>query len=253
MMNFGAFKQTVVGALRLDDATFEDLRNAPDGMARGLAFIAVLALTVGLVVNVVGFTKAVTSNPAQDIDQAMGEVTSAFSQLGASGLFGDPKTTQTILDNIKAGLGMAGSIVKVVQDTTPAPTVAVHFFHALGQCLSWPFAWIALWLLWGVLTLIGARLLGGTATIQRMLAVTALVAAPHLLDALGWIPCVGGLLTMVAWVWGVVVYIKATAVANRIGGGPALFAVFLPLLVPFCLAVLLVIVLTSAALLHSHP
>ncbi len=74
--------------------------------------------------------------------------------------------------------------------------------------------------------------MGGTATIQQMLAVSSLVAAPHVLDALNWVPCAGALIGLLAWIWGVIIYIKATMVANRMTAVPAFLAVFLPILIP---------------------
>lgn len=249
MMDFQAIGQTLQGALRLEDATFEGLRDAPDGVARGLKFLVVVALAVGLVLGLVSFVQTVTVNPQQEITQAMDGVTQAFSQMERFGVFGqDPATGKMILDNIKSGMAMGIKIAGVVEASTPAPAPIVRFFEALGKWLSLPFSWISLWLLWGILTLLFARLMGGTATIQQMLAVTSLVAAPHVLDALGWVPCAGALVGLIAWLWGLVVYVKATAVANRIGPGAALLAVLLPLLIPLVLGLggLLMIILISS-------
>jgi hypothetical protein len=241
MIDFAELKRTFRGALLLEEPTFEALADAPDGVARGLKFLVTVALAVGLVVSLVSFVQAVTTSPAQEIDQAMNGVSQVFDQLQGAGVFGDPKSSQAVLDNVKAGMAMGKQIAGVVEQTTPAPMSAVALFEALGKWLSWPFSWIALWLLWGVLTLLFARMLGGTATIQRMLAVTSLVAAPHVLDVFGWVACAGPLIGLLAWLWGVVVYVKATAVANRTGVGVALLAVALPVLIPLVLALALLL------------
>lgn len=249
MMDFQGIGQTMKGALRLETVTFESLREAPDGVARGLKFLVVLALAVGLALGLVTFVQTVTSSPQQEVTQAMDGMTAAFEQMEQFGVFGqDPATTKMILENIRGGMQMGVKIAAVVEESTPAPVAAVRFFEAVGKWLSLPFSWIALWLMWGIFTLIFARLMGGTATIQQMLAVTSLVAAPHVLDALGWVPCAGALIGLIAWLWGFVIYVKATAVANRIDPGVALLAVVLPLLIPllFGLAMLFVIVIASA-------
>lgn len=231
MINWNWFRETLMGTLRMEDATFEELRDAPDGMARGLQFMVALALFVGLVVGAASFFEGVSANPAQEVELAMDQVEEVFVQLEEAGIFGEEEEAGFVLDNIRAGMNMGLNIAGVVEETTPAPTPMVHLLQALGQALSKPFSWISLWLAWGVLTLLAARFLGGTATIQSMLATTSLVAAPHVLDAVGWVDCAGALVGALAWIWGFVVYVKATAIANRIGPGQAVLAVLLPLII----------------------
>jgi hypothetical protein len=247
MIDLAEFKRMFRGGLLLEDAAFEELAAAPNGVARGLKFIVTVALAVGLVVALAGFVQAVTTTPAREIEQAMDGVTQVFDQLGAFGMFEDEAVKQNVLDNVKAGMAMGLRIAGVVEDTTPAPMAAVSFIEALGKWLSWPFSWISLWLLWGVLTLLFARMIGGTATIQRMLAVTSLVVAPHVLDALGWVTCAGGLVGLVAWIWGFVVYVKATAVANRFGAGAALLVVVLPIGIPVFLGIAFIFLIALLA------
>lgn len=228
------------GALVLDDATFESLRDDPGGLLRGLRFLISIALAVGLVLALYGFFSGMLSSPSEQMGQAATEIDQTFEMIESFGGFsGDPEAEaimEMILDNVKAGLSMGAGIAQVAEETTPAPRVFVVFFESLAKMLSLPFAWLGLWLLWGVLTLLFARLYGGTATIQQMLAVSALVAAPHVLDAFGFIPCLGGLLGLIATLWAIVVYVKATAVANRMGYGMATLAVFTPILIPIVLS-----------------
>ena len=104
-----------------------------------------------------------------------------------------------------------------------------------------------MWLTWGVLTLIFARLLGGTATIAQMLATSSLVVAPHVLEAFSFVPCGGALLQLLAFFWGLAAYVKGTALANRIGVGRAALAVLGPLLVGGAAAVAAVAVVAVLA------
>lgn len=224
--------QTLRSALFLEDSVFEAFRDAPDGVARGLRLIVSLGLIVGLIVSLVGYLQQLGTSPAEEVAEAITGVTQVFEQMETMGVFGDPEAAEMVLGNIRAGMEMGRGIAEAVESSTPAPMPIATLFQALGKWLSWPFSWISMWLLWGVLTLIFARMLGGTATIQQMLATSSLVVAPHLLDALGWLPCVGAILGLVAWIWAVAVHVKATMVANRLPAAPALLAVFLPVIIP---------------------
>jgi hypothetical protein len=237
MIDLDWLRRTIVGVLRLDDAPFEAQRAAPDGVARGITFLVTLALAVGLVMGAAQFLGQAGTDPAGEVERATSSISGIIDMLATAGLFGDPETADQIKESIRAGLAMGTEVADVAQATTPAPSPIPQLFRAVGAWLSWPFSWLALWLTWGVITLIFARLLGGTATIQQMLATTALVAAPHLLDALGWIPCFGALIGVLAWIWAAVVFVKATAVANRISVPAALAAVFLPLLIPVAIGI----------------
>lgn len=245
MKSFGWLYETLLQALRLEDKVFVELRDSPDGFRQGLTFIVTLALVVGLIVAAAGFVVEVSTDPTAEVEQAMSEVEEAFEQM--SGMFGDDEQTQQMLENIKAGMSMGTELVRVVEETTPAPMSIALLFQAIGRWLSRPFSWIALWLLWGILTLLFARLMGGTATIQQMLAATSLAAAPHILEALSWVPCAGPLVAILAFLWGAVIYIKATAVANRLTMGPATVAALLPLSVPLVLVVGFVLVIAFLA------
>lgn len=61
------------------------------------------------------------------------------------------------------------------------------------------------WILWSGLTyLIGVNLLGGQATFNEMLRVLGFAQAPRLLSVFAFIPCLGGLLSLVGGLWALV-------------------------------------------------
>ncbi len=62
---------------------------------------------------------------------------------------------------------------------------------------------------------------------------------PQLLNIFQRIPFLGGLLGFIAFLWGLAIYVKATAVSQKMSIERALLAVFVPILV----AALLVVVL----------
>jgi hypothetical protein len=120
----------------------------------------------------------------------------------------------------------------------------------LGAFLSLPFSRLAGWIGYGIWVLLAAKLLGGRATVSQMLGATALYAVPHVLNILGPVPCLGGMLGLVATVWGIAIYVKALAVANDFGVGRATAATVLPALLFTALALLgmLVLFILSLAL-----
>lgn len=61
------------------------------------------------------------------------------------------------------------------------------------------------WGLWSVLTyFIGTKLFGGKSTIGQMLRVIGFAQAPYLFLILGAVPCLGGIVACVVWIWGLV-------------------------------------------------
>lgn len=245
------FRDLLKGALVLDTATFESLRDDPDGFARGLKFLVSMALLVGLVLGLVQFLTTFNASTAEQMAEAQTAMDQMFEQMLDFGAFGDEADIEQAFDSIREGFAIAARVGEVVDETTAAPTFAVRLFESLAKWLSQPFSWISLWLTWGLITLVFARLLGGTATVQQMLATSSLVAAPHILDALGFVPCGGAVFQTIAFFWGLFVYVKATTVANRFSsvwiGALAAFAPILLLLLFLFLAVLLLVLLVAVA------
>lgn len=239
---------TVRGALMLDDDAFLDLRDAENNFTRGLLLLVTVSLIVGLVLSLVSLVQAVGTSPADEVaqvEQSMQETFDTMRQFGAFGAGPEAEEFWEIfMQNFEAGLDMGRGIVTVVEQTTPAPPAVVDLFEALGRWVSYPFGWISTWMFYGLLTLVFAKLLGGVATIREMLATTSLVAVPHLLDAFSFIPYLGTLIGLIAFFWGLAVYVKGTAVANRFDTGQALLAVLGPIIVLF----VLIIVFTLALL-----
>ena len=108
---------------------------------------------------------------------------------------------------------------------------AIAYFEAVGQFVSYPFGWMSTWMLYGLLVLVAAKILGGRATVQQMLGCTALAAVPFILGIFGFIPQLGYWPGLIAFLWGLVIYVMGTAVANEFGIGKAILAVILPILV----------------------
>lgn len=227
------------GALSFKDDVFAHMRDAPDGFQKALVLIVAVSLLVGLIASGVGLIRELTQPPFEVVFQ---EIEKGFEQgLASAEQFGaeiPPEVRAQIQSSIREGLNIGRRVAEVVEETTPLPGPVSSLFEALGGWASAAFSWLGTWMFYGLIVLVIARLMGGTATIQEMLSATSLSVVPHVLDAfgplLGVIPCVGGLaagaLGLVTFVWGLAIYVKGTATANRFSTGKALVAVLLPII-----------------------
>jgi len=231
------------GGLLLEDDAFYRLKGSADVFVRGLLIIVVVSLIVGLVTSAIGFVREVTGPPPEVAIQGVKQNIRQGLQMAES--FGapiDPEVREAIETSMDAGFRIGARVAEVVEETMPLPAPIGNLFEAVGKFVSYPFGWISTWMFYGLLVLVFAKLMGGRATIQQMLGTTSLVAVPHLLDLFAFIPCLGSLLGLVAFLWGLVIYVKGTAVANEFGLGKAVLAVLLPVIIVFLLVMALILI-----------
>jgi len=235
------------GAVTLDTAAFATMKEAKDGFKRGLILIAIVSLAVGLIpfgVDVVrGILPRNLAAERAKAEQGVQEFLKAFP-------FRPPQEpgVPSIEENIHMGMDI-GFEIAALPRLLPRPIA--EFFEALGTWLSLPFARAGGWMFYALVVLLVAKLLKGRATIAQMLACTSLYVVPQTLNIVGvllsYIRCAGGVLSaivsLVAMVWSIVVYIKGVAVANELSNGKAILATILPALVAG------VIVLSAASIL----
>ncbi len=236
------------GALTFDDGAFLDMRDAPDGFQKALVLMVAVSLLVGLVASGISLVQQLAQPPLEaqfeEAERGIEEALTAMEQFGR-GM--DPQVRAAIETSIREGFRMGQRISEIVVETTPLPMPVSTVFRALGEWISAPFGWLGTWMFYGLIVLVIAKLMGGTATVQEMLSTTALSVAPHVLDAfgplLGVIPCVGslaaGALGLATFVWGLAIYAKGTAIANRFSTGKALVAVLLPIILAAVVALVL--------------
>ena len=102
------------------------------------------------------------------------------------------------------------------------------FFEQVGKWVSQPFTAggfplaavaLATWLGYGIWVMLFAKLLGGRGTLAGFFGVTALYAVPHLLSFFAFIPILGGILGLIAYFWGLAIYIKGTASSHQMTPG----------------------------------
>jgi hypothetical protein len=132
------------------------------------------------------------------------------------------------LDNFESGFRIGVAIDSL---ETPLPRGLARWFESLGGWLSSALGQLGAFLAYAVWVLLFAKLLGGAGGVDRFLGLTALFALPHLLSIFSFIPCVGPLLALIGWLWGVAVYVKAVQVSQRFDAGKAILATVLPALI----------------------
>ncbi|MBC7263881.1 MAG: YIP1 family protein [Chloroflexi bacterium] len=236
--------------ITLRDDAYHSLKASADVFQRGLVILIVVGLVVGAVSGTVTFITRLTQSTAADIAEIENFMTMYMR------MFAEEMTPeeQALFENfVEDYIRMIIEIIRKIEAIpTPLPRPIPYLLEALGVFLSTPFGMMSAWLTYGLLVLIFARLLGGRSTVQQMLGLTALAWVPGLLNALGFIPCLGLIIGLVALVWGFVIYVKATAIANDMDMGKALVAVLAPVLTVLLLVILLFAVIFVLVLVTSR-
>lgn len=232
----GEMLQLARGALFLDTQTFVAQREARDTFRKGVLLVVVITLLAGSLSFVVSTVEGFLT-PRWDArrEKVEDQISRVFEFLPFEM---DTKTERMITGSIEAGLDIG---FEIAQLPTPLPRPLKAFLQALGGWITAPLLRLGGWMGYAFWVLLVAKLLGGRATLSQMLGCTALYVAPQILTILQVIPCLGPVLGFVAFVWGVVIYVKATAVANELSLGRALLSAILPAAVLLGLISLVVI------------
>ena len=211
-----------------DDAYKQHVARA-DVLKRGLALLVVATLIAGTLSFIVGISRGLRSVESQreQADQNVQEFVASFQDMQQ---YSDlpPEFTEMVIASIRAGVELGFGVAEL---SSPLPRSIGGVLSALGAFLSLPFTRMASWAGYTIWVLLIAKLLGGRATIAQALGATALYAVPHVLDILDIVPYLGGLLGLIATVWGIAIYVKALAVANDFDIGRAVAATVIPAVV----------------------
>lgn len=224
---------------------YEQFRDRPDAMKRGVLILLVCFLIAGSLAGLIGFAGNLRPVSLEDADQFRSEFQRSMEQWQQFMPQQDPAMQMFMdqfLDNFESGFRIGVAIDSL---DTPLPRGLARGFEALGGWLSSALAQMGAWLAYAVWVLLFAKLLGGNGGVDRFLGLTALFAIPNLLGIFRPIPCAGPLIAFVGWVWGVAVYVKAVQVSQRLDLGKAILAALLPALI---LAILVMIVAFIALL-----
>jgi len=200
--------KTVRGAITLDIATLTRFRDGGDVFRRGLTILVLVALIVGAVGFLVDLIGGLVG---PSFEEEIADVTTAFDTWFQF----MPEDTRAFRDEfmqaMNSGLDIARGIAGL---PTRLPRPVTTLFEALGGWLSRPLAMLGGFLGYGIWVMLAAKLLGGKGRLQEFLGVAAVSSAPYLLLVLERVPCLGPLLKIVAWVWGTIIWVVATAVTH---------------------------------------
>lgn len=202
-----------------------------DVLKRGLSLLVIATLVAGtlsFIINVVNNLRPMSIEAQRrEMEQSLQELSTSLRQMQP---YSDvpPELEEQMAAYVRAAMEIGFAIEELY---TPLPKLAGRVLTNLGAFLSLPFSRMAGWLGYTIWVLLVAKLLGGRATVAQALGATALYAVPHVLDILGFVRCLGGLLGLVATVWGIAIYVKALAVANDFDIGRAVVATVVPGLV----------------------
>jgi len=241
------------GALLFKTEAFARLRNRRDAFLQGLLVILVVSLLAGLPALVTDTVKGLRpATPADEMADARAGFDRFLQQMEPlmEGLPADQR--EMILEIMQQSFQMGTQIAtQIVSLPTILPRPVGHVLEAVGSWASRPFggatfplaaATVGTWLGYGIWVMLAARLLGGRGGLTAFFGTTALFAVPHVLDILGRVPYVGGVLGFIAFAWGVGVYVKATAVSHELSIERAILAVLLPVLIALVIVVLVALV-----------
>lgn len=202
-----------------------------DVLKRGLTLLVLVTLVAGslsLIVNLVNDLRLSSVEARrQEMEQALREFTRTLQTMQR---YFDvpPGFERDVLRYVQPSMKIAFRIAEL---PTPLPKPVGAVLSNLGLFLSSPFNRISGWIGYVIWVLLIAKLLGGRATTSQTLGATALYSLPHVLDILSPVNCLGGLLGLVATVWGIAIYVKALAVANEFSIVRSVVATVVPALI----------------------
>lgn len=224
-------------AALLREPAMEAFRDRADAMKRGVAILLACFLIAGSLAGLINLVNQVRPFNAEQADQIRQQFSQTFDQMEFFGAL-DPNA-QAFLDqftqDFESGLRMG---VEIASLPSPLPKGVAGFFSALGRWLTTAFGQLMSFLAYGVWVLLFAKLLGGNGGVDRFFGLTALFAVPNLLGIFAPIPCVGPMIALVGSIWGIVVYVKAVQVSQRITVGRAIVAALLPAAILIVIALL---------------
>lgn len=227
MQEVGHSSDTLNGALLFKMEMFKSLRESPQVVRQGLMVVLLVGLLVGGVDGV--RSMMATLSPNQELGRFQAQMERSLSQQAMAAQTPDQRMVLTMMqENLAPGIDI---IRRHQRLATPFPRPVRAALHGLGLLVSRPLAYLQGVLLAVAFTQIAARWFGGRGTLQQMVGVGALSAAPHVLDALAFIPFIGSTIAMIAWGWGLLILVMGTSVVHRLETGYALLAVlFFPMI-----------------------
>ncbi len=230
-------------AALLRTAVFDGLRSRPDAFLQGFIVIVVVALLAGLPAAVIDLAHGAggalsVQESAEQENQVRASVDRALEGLNSMGVPAEIQAEIRTWAEVGAAVG-AQVGAQAAALPTPLPRPIGSILQALGGWVSRPLAdgglplaaaALGTWLGYGVWVMLFAKILGGQGTLHGFFGATALFAVPHTLNVFDRVPYLGTVLGVLAFFWGLAIYVKATAVSHELTFERALLAVLLPAL-----------------------
>jgi hypothetical protein len=234
---------------------FRVFRDRRDVFFQGFLLIVAVALLLGIPAFASSVVSAVQPPMSEaQIEGVTGRLENGLRQIDPFLGFMPAEARRQLTDVIPVIKTWIAAGVELSNLDTALPRPLGALLQAFGGWLSLPFTAsgfplsvvsLVTWLGYGLWVMLLAKLLGGRGTLAGFLGTSALYAVPHVLSFFAWIPCLGAVLGWIGFLWGIVIYVKATVVSHELTVGRALVAVFVPMAV-IVLLVLVGVVLVSA-------
>lgn len=241
--------RTLWNGARFRGPAFSGLDERRDAFLHGLLIVLVIGLVVGLpglIGDVVAGLRPV--DVEAELDKAMSGMDQFVEQMKPYLGNMPGGAMDEIIGQIKENMRFGFDIVRKVEGlSTFLPKPIDRTFQAIGKWASKPFAGSGLplgaatlgtWLGYGIWVMLFAKLLGGRGTLTGFFGATALYAVPHTLSFFAFIPVLGGILSFAAYLWGLAIYVKGTAVGHHLSIERALLAALLPALIALLVAII---------------
>jgi hypothetical protein len=250
-------------AARLHTPAYTGLAGRYDAFLQGFVIVLIVSLLAGVPGFVGELMAGLQPAPASETAETSAALREMLEAAGPwMARLGLPADTQAgVANEVANAFDLALQVRQEVDELpTRLPRPVGRVLEALGNWLSQPFgsahlplavASVGAWLGYGVWVMLAARMLGGRGSLHGFFGATALYAVPHVLDLLRWLPFVGAIIGVIAYVWGVVIYIKATQASHGLSFERALIAVLAPLALAALLIVGVLSVLSGIAWLRS--
>lgn len=224
MQHISRYAGLVAGALFLRTDSYEDMREARSPILDGLIIVLLVGVIVALVA-LVGTALEWASTPnLADIQEIVYE--------GITQMPWYQQTLEMVPDydkTFRQWYDFGWTMGRTFGDASPGSAL-------VGVVLT-PLSLVIVWLVYGLLAHLFARLLQGEATLSQTLGCTALAVAPQVLKLTELVPfvAVGG----VVGTWTLICRYVALKQAHRFTWGRAFWATLLPTLTLLLLALIL--------------
>ena len=220
----------------LDDTAYREWRDRPHPFVKGVILIVVVSLMAGLITYATDLAYRIRPVNAIQLEKTMRDSFEQSLKWNPVWQNMEPEARRMAEKQMDVIVDM---VTDLAQIESPLPRRVGGFFGAFASFLSRASGALAGWLFYGALVLIAANLLGGSAKLPDFLGMVSLYTIPGLLGLLGWIPCLGPLLGLAGWIWGIVMYAKAVSVVSDLNTDRAILATLAPAVIILLLGILL--------------